>query len=107
MYSEPESVSSIAERLRKKMYELGMKQVELAEASGVSKCNVSHYLKGTYEPKDENLNKLARALGVSPSWLRGYPSYETIGEIVEICRELNLAQQDEVLSFAKFMRRER
>ena len=49
-----------------------MKQIELAEKSGVSKTSINHWVKQRYQPKQTPLLKMARALDVSEMWLAGY-----------------------------------
>ena len=49
----------------------GMKQIELATRSGISKYSISHYLKGDWEGKQDAVYELARALNVSEAWLMG------------------------------------
>lgn len=65
-------VSTTAERLRQRMSELGLKQVDLVRATGIDKGSISYYLSGKYEPKDKAVYKLARALNVNEMWLWGY-----------------------------------
>ena len=48
-----------------------MKQVELADKTGIDKGQISSYLSGKYKPKQENLSLLAAALDVSEYWLMG------------------------------------
>lgn len=49
-----------------------MKQTELARITGINKSMISNYLSGRFEPRDENLTKLASALNVNKMWLDGY-----------------------------------
>lgn len=49
-----------------------MKQVELAEKTGISKGTINNWLKQRYQPKQKALYTLANALGVSEMWLAGY-----------------------------------
>lgn len=49
-----------------------MKQSDLAKISGVRASSISDYLTGKYKPKQDNIDLIARALGVSPAWLMGY-----------------------------------
>lgn len=48
-----------------------MRQVDLAEASGLPKGKISHYVNGRYEAKQEALYLLAKALNVNEAWLMG------------------------------------
>ena len=49
-----------------------MKQVELAEKTGISKGTINNWLKQRYQPKQKALYTLAKALEVSEMWLAGY-----------------------------------
>lgn len=62
----------VSSRLQEAMKVRGMKQNRLAELSGVSKSRISEYLNGKYEPKQDNIYRLAKALNVKESWLMGY-----------------------------------
>ena len=58
----------IAEALRIR----GMKQVELCEKTGLSKASINSWLRHRWQPKQEALMKIAKALDVSEMWLAGY-----------------------------------
>ena len=58
-------------RLQSSMDKSQINQSELAELSGISKQRISGYIKGEYEPKSKPIYALAKALGVSASWLMG------------------------------------
>ena len=60
------------QRLRQAMEQRGLKQVELCEKSGIPKSALRQYLRGAFEPKQDRLWALAKALGVSEAWLMGY-----------------------------------
>lgn len=64
--------ATFAQRLREGLELRGMKQIELATRSGISKYSISHYLKGDWEGKQDAVYELARALNVSEAWLMGY-----------------------------------
>ncbi|MCW5197857.1 helix-turn-helix transcriptional regulator [Clostridium perfringens] len=49
-----------------------MKQADLVNISGISKGALSSYISGTYEPKQRNIYKIAKALNVNEAWLMGY-----------------------------------
>lgn len=61
-----------ANRLRIAMNNIGKKQIDLVRETGIDKGAMSHYLKGKYEPKQDTIYKLAKALDVSEMWLWGY-----------------------------------
>jgi transcriptional regulator with XRE-family HTH domain len=58
----------IAEALRIK----GMKQYELCKRANVPKSSLSLYLSGAYEPKQDRVYDMAKALNVNEAWLMGY-----------------------------------
>ena len=65
-------ISSISVRLKEAMDKTGLKQVDLVRLSGIDKGSISHYISGTYEPKQTAIYKLSKALNVSEMWLWGY-----------------------------------
>lgn len=64
--------ATFAQRLREGLDMRGLKQVELAAMSGISKYSISHYLKGDWEGKQDAVYELARVLNVAEAWLMGY-----------------------------------
>ena len=56
-------------RLRKALEDKGISRTELSQISGVSKGDITHYLKGDYVPKQDKCYLLAKALDVDPGWL--------------------------------------
>lgn len=58
-------------RLNRALSERGMKPVELAAATGLSKARISQYTNGVYIPKSKAACLIAKALGVSEAWLLG------------------------------------
>ena len=67
-----ERVDTTSNRLKIAMNNAGMKQADLVRATGIDKGSISHYLKGRYEPKQDVVFALAKALDVSEMWLWGY-----------------------------------
>lgn len=76
-------VSSFADRLKEAMNIRGMKASEIVSISEklfnegkiikvLTKPLMSHYLKGTYEAKQDNLHTLSIILNVDEAWLMGY-----------------------------------
>lgn len=54
------------------MREAGITQRELCKRTGMSAARISQYYNGIYEPKQDGVYSIARALDVSPVWLMGY-----------------------------------
>lgn len=64
--------ASTADRLRQALQQADMKQIELSRLTGLDRSAVNRYLSGGYEPKQDALHKMAKALNVSEMWLWGY-----------------------------------
>ena len=60
---------TFADRLRLKMWEMNMRQVDVVNETGSPKSAVNHWFSGRSEPSARALFKLARALKVDPEWL--------------------------------------
>lgn len=70
--SSYDKVSNASKRIREALNIREMKAVELAEKSGINKASISCYMSGKYEPKQEALYKMGKALDVAEMWLAGY-----------------------------------
>ncbi|GLG89127.1 helix-turn-helix transcriptional regulator [Sellimonas catena] len=64
-------MATTSERIREALEIRGMKQADLVEKTGIGKSSISTYISGSYEPKQRNLHKIAKALNVSEAWLMG------------------------------------
>ena len=67
-----ELINPFTDRLRTAMDARGMRAVELARITGLSKARISQYTNGIYIPKADAMHKLAHVLEVSDLWLEGY-----------------------------------
>lgn len=56
-------------RLKAAMEMRNMKAVDLSQKSGVGKSDISNYLRGAYNAKQDKILLLAQALEVDPGWL--------------------------------------
>ena len=65
-------VDTIANRLLSAMKMQNIGVCELERSSGVAKGLISRYINGLKFPKDDNVNRLSKALHVNPDWLKGY-----------------------------------
>jgi len=63
-----ERQNRIAEALRIRC----MKQIELAEKTGLSKGSINSWLRQRWQPKQPAILAMAKALDVSEMWLAGY-----------------------------------
>ena len=67
-----EKIATISERLKAAMEYADTRQTELSQRTGIDRSAISSYLTGRYAPKQDNILKIARVLGVSEVWLMGY-----------------------------------
>jgi transcriptional regulator with XRE-family HTH domain len=70
MYKE--RIASCGHRISAALTLRGMKQSELCKLAKVPKSSLSLYLSGAYEPKQDRIYAMAKALNVSEAWLMGY-----------------------------------
>ena len=61
-----------AVRIKKALAIRNMTQTELCTRAKISKSTLSEYMSGKYEPKQDKIFILAKALNVDPVWLWGY-----------------------------------
>ena len=72
MYDANNKVALCGERIAEALSKKGMRQSELCKQTGIPKSSMSLYLSGAYEPKQDKIYKMAKALDVSSEWLMGY-----------------------------------
>lgn len=70
-----------SERIVQALMATNMKQSDLCRKTGIPKSAMSQYIKGSFEPKQDRIYKIAEALGVSEAWLMGFdvPMKKTLG----------------------------
>lgn len=79
----------IKDRLNEALKAREMTPQQLADKSGLYFTTIYRYLNGERIPKTDSIEKMAKALNVSPSWLLGYdvpmsPSADMIVETDEL-----------------------
>lgn len=75
---------------------LNLTQADLAKATGIRASSISDYLSGKYDPKQDKIYLIAKALNVSPAWLMGIEDdsdassggYYTDPEVAQYAEEL-------------------
>lgn len=67
-----ERIATTSERLKEALRLRDWRQADLVRATGLDKGSISYYISGRYEPKNESIYKMAKALDVSDMWLWGY-----------------------------------
>ena len=70
MYNSKVTLCSL--RIAEALKIRGMRQSELCKRANVPKSSLSLYLSGAYEPKQDRVYDLAKALDVDEAWLLGY-----------------------------------
>lgn len=63
---------TISARLKKALRIKGMKQADLCHTTKIPKSSLSQYLSGDFEPKQDRIYLIAKALNVSEAWLMGF-----------------------------------
>ena len=64
--------ADFGKRLQQALDDKGWKQIDLANATGFSKARISQWIHNKYIPTADGLNKIAKALNISESWLMGH-----------------------------------
>lgn len=59
-------------RIRTLINELNISQTEFCNKTGITKSALSNYLNGDRQPRQDQLDKIAKAFNINPSWLMGY-----------------------------------
>lgn len=67
----------LIDRIKKILNERNMSKAELSRLTGISNSSLSEYLSGKYEPKQDKIALIAKALQISPAWLMGFDDDET------------------------------
>lgn len=69
--------NELIKRLKAVMDTKEISAAELSRLSGIRASSISDYLNAKYEPKQDKIDLMARALNVSPAWLMGYNTEES------------------------------
>ena len=65
-------IDTFAHRLKYAIKIKNIRPVDISKATGISKTNLSCYMSGKYEAKQDGVEILAKVLDVNPVWLMGY-----------------------------------
>lgn len=65
-------ITDSAHRLQEIMEVYGLKQSDVAVRTGISKATISHYVRGTREPRQDNITLICEAFNVDPAWMMGH-----------------------------------
>lgn len=64
-------VATCADRIRVALTIKGMRQSDLCRLTKIPKSALSQYLSGAFEPKQDRIYLMSKALNVSEAWLMG------------------------------------
>lgn len=67
-----ERIDTIAIRISKALKIRNIKQSYLCKLTGIPKSALSQYINGAFEPKQDRIYLISKALNVSEAWLMGY-----------------------------------
>lgn len=65
-------VSSVSKRLSEALEYFDISQAELVKRTGLNKGAISSYINARYEPKQNAIYAISKALNINESWLMGY-----------------------------------
>lgn len=74
-------VATTADRLKTIMHNRDIRQIDIAQITGIHKGTISHYITGRLVPKSDAIVKMSSTLGVSELWLMGYDVPMTAAEV--------------------------
>ena len=89
-----ERIESCADRIRQALYDKKMSQAELSRITGLSKSAISQYISDKFEPKQDAIYLISKALDVSEVWLMGL---DVPKERVEKIKKLITPEEKKVL----------
>ena len=64
--------TTCANRIKTALLKRGMKQSDLCQTTKIPKSAISQYISGAFEPKQDRIYLIAKALNVSEAWLMGF-----------------------------------
>ena len=101
--------SMFQKRLHEAMLKRNVKAIELAEKTELTRCQISGYINGRCQPKNDKLYLISQALNVNPMWLMGFDvpinedEADTRTRINTILNNLEGRQLEKVLAMLELM----
>lgn len=84
-------VATTADRLKTIMHNRDIRQIDIAQITGIHKGTISHYITGRLVPKSDAIVKMSSTLGVSELWLMGHDVPMTVEVDPEAVRNQAIA----------------
>lgn len=101
-------MTTVSDRIRAQMERLSLSYGELAQATGLSKSAVHRYATGsTDKVPTEALEKLARALHVTPSYLTGWEEEPKVLAAHFDGKDFTEEEWQEIEDFVRFVKSRR
>ena len=99
-------MSEFSKRLNQAMNLRGMRQIDLANKTGIDRAMIHGYVRGKNIPQDDRLRLLADALNCDVLWLAGYDGIEEDDEkeFLEVFRSLNKKDREAAQSYLLYLR---
>jgi transcriptional regulator with XRE-family HTH domain len=69
---DSERAASCGARIKRGLQIRGMKQADLCQITKIPKSAISQYISEAFEPKQDRIYLISKALNVSEAWLMGY-----------------------------------
>ena len=95
-------------RLLKVIAERNITASELSKQSGIDKSSLSNYINGVYEPKQDKVFKLARALNVDPGWLMTgeEPAENKFPDVIELHDSIMVEKNEDFIVYLAYTKAE-
>lgn len=109
---DTERKESCGKRIKKALTIRAMKQSELCQFTNIPKSAMSQYISGSFEPKQDRIYLIAKALNVSEAWLMGYEvpmerqsniSRKQENELISLINQLNEEELKELSNFVDYL----
>lgn len=84
-------------RLKKALSLRNMRQSDLCEKTNIPKSAISHYLRGSFVPKQDRAYIIAKALDVNPAWLMGFDAPMEIEDVKKAPDEDQLTEGEKLM----------
>lgn len=83
-------MNTFSERLKNILNEKNITQSELSKITGIGKSSLTAYLKGEYNPKQDKIYKIAKALNVPVFYLTDWEEYDKKTNLSELKTDIEI-----------------
>ena len=83
-------MNTFSERLKNILNEKNITQSELSKITGIGKSSLTAYLKGEYNPKQDKIYKIAKALNVPVFYLTDWEEYDKKTNLSELKTDIGI-----------------